>query len=121
MARRATCPPFESCGRARALSTLRFLLPRDQRGKIAEVDRQRERIIAVVDAFYETLGPRYWLYDERLPLTELEAIAGLGVDEAERRLIALYRDPVLPGRRILGLCARPGVREPPRSLGTRSC
>lgn len=61
-----------------------------------ELDRLKkdlDRIVSTVDGFYEVLGPRNWIFHESLDLELGELISGQQSDEAERLLIARYKDP----------------------------
>lgn len=90
-----------------AMMLAKLLLPKEKRGQVAELKGQIDRMSRLVDAFYAKLGPRHWLYDEQLPMTDIEELVELNVDDAESRLVALYRDSSYLGRRVLGLRSRP--------------
>lgn len=91
----------------RALKVFKGLLPKEKRGQIAELEENLDRTTRIVDAFYQKLGPRNWIYDDQLPQGQLETLVELDVDEAETALIELYQSSSTLDRRISGLTARP--------------
>ena len=69
-------------------------IAREQRSELLKVEQQLSHLAAVVDRFYERLGPRNWIFHESLAVSAVEAIldqTGTG-EEAEQRFIELYRD-----------------------------
>ncbi|EHI43295.1 hypothetical protein OPAG_06570 [Rhodococcus opacus PD630] len=65
---------------------------RDVDDQIAATEKQRRRLISIVDTFYELLGPRNWVFTDDLSIDAVETIidtpdAGI----AERRLIDYYK------------------------------
>jgi ASC-1-like (ASCH) protein len=70
------------------------LIARDQREKLLEVEREMNRLIKVVDDFYDRLGSRNWIFHDMLSVDKIEAIlaATSDAESAERLLIELYRD-----------------------------
>lgn len=69
------------------------VIARDQREKLLDIERQLEGITELVDTFYVLLGPRNWVFHERLNVESMKALVGLPPEEAERSLIATYKDP----------------------------
>ena len=69
-------------------------IAREQRSELLKLEEQMNRLVAVVDRFYERLGPRNWIFHELLNVSAIEAILDqTGTDEeAEQRFIDLYRD-----------------------------
>ena len=69
-------------------------IARNQRSGLLEVERQLNHLVAVVDRFYDRLGSRNWIFHEFLPVSNVEAILDQTAtsEEAEQRLIEIYRD-----------------------------
>ena len=69
-------------------------IARNQRSDLLEVERQLNHLVAVVDRFYDRLGSRNWIFHEFLPVSNVEAILDQTAtsEEAEQRLIEIYRD-----------------------------
>lgn len=69
-------------------------IARNQRPGLLKVEQQLNHLVAVVDRFYERLGPRNWIFHELVPVSEVEAILNHTVtsEEAEQRFIEIYRD-----------------------------
>ena len=67
---------------------------RDQRSKLLEIEHQLNNLVAVVDRFYDRLGPRNWIFHDSLNVSAVEAILDQtnNCEEAEQRLIEIYRD-----------------------------
>lgn len=75
----------------RALGTL---LPKKDRDKIRELTGEMEKLAADVDGFYERLGPRHWIFHDRIPTSVVrdEILLAASVDDAEDALCAIYED-----------------------------
>ena len=70
-------------------------LARDQRSGFLEIERQLNHLVAVVDRFYDRLGPRNWIFhDSLLSVSAVEEILDQTTtpEEAEQRFIEMYRD-----------------------------
>ena len=69
-------------------------IARNQRSRLLEVERQLNHLMAVVDRFYDRLGPRNWIFHESLNVSAVEAILDQTAtrEEAEQRFIEIYRD-----------------------------
>ena len=82
-------------------------IAREQRSELLKVEQQLSHLAAVVDRFYERLGPRNWIFHESLAVSAVEAIldqTGTG-EEAEQRFIeAIWSHP----RRTAGRPASSG-------------
>lgn len=91
---------------------LTLFIARDQRKKLIEVEEQIERLIRVVDDFYDRLGSRNWIFHDMLSVDRIEQILAETADaeSAEQRLIDLYRDPETTKWWILRLRAHDGLR-----------
>lgn len=77
----------------RAMHLFRWLLPRDQRGQPKRLRAERDRLVRIVDDFYEILGSRNWIFHDDLNVDSIEALLGQPAEEAERDLIAYYQEP----------------------------
>lgn len=75
-----------------AIKVLGFLLQKDQRQQLKDLEREHKRITALVDAFYRLLGERNWVFtgDLNLPAVEYVVSAEDAVT-AEKRLIEYYK------------------------------
>ena len=69
-------------------------IARNQRSGFLEVENQLNHLVAVVDRFYDRLGPRNWIFHESLNFSAVEAILDQTAtcEEAEQRFIEIYRD-----------------------------
>ena len=69
-------------------------IARKQRSKFLEIEHTLNRLVAVVDRFYDRLGPRNWVFHESLNVSAVEEILNqtANSEEAEQRFIELYRD-----------------------------
>ena len=66
---------------------------RDQRETVRRLEEDLAALTQLVDDFYATLGPRNWIFHERLSTKRIAELVGSPADEAEQALIAVYRDP----------------------------
>lgn len=96
---------MEMLQQIQGLKLLRFLVPKDTRGKIKEVEIQLKFLGDTVDQFYMVLGPKNWIFHERLSVQEVADLLSASADaaEAERRLIDYYKNPENLHFLILGL------------------
>ena len=69
-------------------------IARNQRSELLQIERQLNHLVAVVDRFYDRLGPRNWIFHESLNVSAVEAILDQTAtcEEAEQRFIEIYRD-----------------------------
>ena len=69
-------------------------IARNQRSGLLQIERQLNHLVAVVDRFYDRLGPRNWIFHESLNVSAVEAILDqtANCEEAEQRLVEIYRD-----------------------------
>lgn len=89
------------------------IFSREQRQKVREMKAELDRMVAIVDGFYDLLGERNWVFHELLSLAEVEAMvsAGLTPAEAESRLISMYQQENVGKWWLLRLQYREGLRE----------
>ena len=69
-------------------------IARNHRSEFLNIERQLNHLVAVVDRFYDRLGPLNWTFHELLPLSDVEAILDQTTTpaEAEQGLIEIYRE-----------------------------
>lgn len=91
---------------------LTLFFARDQRKGLLQIERDLNRLVVVVDAFYERLGSRNWIFHDLLSIDRVEAILAETSDAetAEVRLIEMYRDPDATKWWSLRLRAHDGLR-----------
>lgn len=78
----------------RGAKLLTRFVARSQRKALLDIERELERLIRVVDAFYDRLGSRNWIFHDSFSVEAVEQLLAdtADPDEAEARLIELYRD-----------------------------
>ena len=88
-------------------------IARNQRSGFLEIERQLNHFAAVVDRFYDRLGPRNWIFHESLNVSAVEAILDQTgtCEEAEQRFIEIYRDEDYLAFWMLRLYSVDGLRE----------
>ena len=86
---------------------------RDQRSNLLEIEHQLNNLVAVVDRFYDRLGPRNWIFHDSLNVSAVEAILDQtnNCEEAEQRLIEIYRDEDYLNFWTRRLCSIDGLTE----------
>ncbi|MDR3070223.1 MAG: hypothetical protein LBU38_04355, partial [Propionibacteriaceae bacterium] len=76
-----------------AFKLLGILLPKEQRNQVKELEREHRRITGLVDAFYDLLGTRNWVFTGDLNLPAIKHIVDADdADTAETRLISYYKE-----------------------------
>ncbi|WP_163544773.1 hypothetical protein [Occultella kanbiaonis] len=76
-----------------AFKLLGILLPKDQRNRLNELEREHRRITGLVDSFYGLLGRRNWVFTGDLNLPAIEHVVDADdAETAEARLIAYYKE-----------------------------
>ncbi|MFD5180534.1 hypothetical protein ACFWM1_32310 [Nocardia sp. NPDC058379] len=92
-------------------SITRFAM-RAQRKQILAIRHDLDRLVTVVDEFYDRLGVRQWIFHDLLNVAELETILAqtATAEAAEQRLIELYRDRDTLSLWILRLNAHHGLK-----------
>lgn len=58
----------------RALAPLRFVLSKEKREELNGARAGIRSLVETVDSFYDLLGPRNWIFHDRLHLKEMEAL-----------------------------------------------
>lgn len=78
----------------KAFKVLTLFMMRGKRGEIAELETRMNEMADRVDAFYERLGPRHWVFNDWMNVKKIDEILEetSTPEEAEHRLIQLYRD-----------------------------
>ncbi len=76
------------------LKLLTTFIARKQRSELLKLERQLTHLAAVVDRFYDRLGPRNWILHDSVNISAVEAILDHTAtsEEAEQRFIEIYRD-----------------------------
>lgn len=79
---------------ADGFKVLGILLPKNDRDTIRDLAAEMEQLAADVDGFYARLGPRHWIFHDRLPTSVVreEILPAATVDDAESALCAVYED-----------------------------
>lgn len=79
----------------KGVKLLWFLIPRDKRQDVKELERQLKHLGDTVDRFYDVLGSRNWIFHDSLSVDRISGIldASSTPEDAERRLIEYYLDP----------------------------
>lgn len=97
----------------RGLKALTLFVMREKRAEIAELERELRAMADRVDAFYERLGARHWVYTDWMSTTHIDAIleATSTPQETESRLVGLYQDPEVARLQLLRLGNVDGLRE----------
>ena len=88
-------------------------IARNRRSGFLEIEHQLNHFVAVVDRFYDRLGPRNWIFHESLNVSAVEAILDQTAtcEEAEQRFIEIYRDEDYLAFWIRRLYSVDGLRE----------
>ena len=71
----------------------RFIAPK-QHSELLQLEHKLTHLVAVVDRFYDRLGPRNWIFHDSVTFSAVEAILEHTTtsEEAEQRFIEIYRD-----------------------------
>ncbi|MFD7961208.1 hypothetical protein ACFV5J_10425 [Streptomyces zaomyceticus] len=96
----------------RQLKVLRLLGKRG-RERAASIKTQMRELADTVDAFYQLLGDKHWIFHDHLSLTAVRAVldtADGDADRAEQLLIEYYRDPEHLTFMLLPLRKLPAMR-----------
>ena len=88
-------------------------IARHQRAEFLQIEAELNHFVAVVDRFYDRLGPRHWIFHEWLDFSAVEEILDQATtpEEAELRLIETYRDEDDWTHRTRSLYRFEGLRE----------
>jgi hypothetical protein len=76
----------------KGMKTLTRFIARDQRASVVALEESLRDLASLVDRFYELLGPRHWMFHERLSTDAIASLLDYPAEQAERQLIAIYRD-----------------------------
>lgn len=96
-----------------AFKALTLFVMREKRAEIADLEARMNEMADRVDAFYDRLGSRHWIFNDWMSVKGVDAILGetSTPEEAEQRLIDLYRDPESAKWQLLRLRGVAGLRE----------
>ena len=77
-----------------SLKPLTRLIARKQHSELLQLERELTHLVAVVDRFYDRLGPRNWIFHDSVNTSTVDAILEHTTtsEEAEQRFIETYRD-----------------------------
>jgi hypothetical protein len=91
----------------------RFLIPKDKRPDIKELEHQLRYLGDTADRFYHVLGSRNWIFHDSLSVDRIAAIldGSSTPQDAERQLIEYYMDPDDPQFLLRPPGAFPGLRK----------
>jgi hypothetical protein len=94
------------------LKLFRFLIPKDKRPDVKELERQLKHLGDTVNRFYDVLGSRNWVFHDSLSIDRIASIldGSSTPDDAERRLIDYYMDPDDPQFLLRPARAFPALR-----------
>src|SRR3990172_2958231 len=97
----------------KAFKALTLFMMRGKRSEIAELETRINEMADRVDAFYERLGPRHWVFNDWMNVREVDSILEetSTPEVAERRLIELYRDAEAAKLHLLRLRGVAGLRQ----------
>ena len=97
----------------KAFQALTLFVMRAKRSEIAELETRMNEMADRVDAFYDRLGSRHWVFNDWMNVSAIDAILDetFTPEEAEHRLIELYRDAEATKWHLLRLRGVPGLRE----------
>jgi hypothetical protein len=76
-----------------AMKVITKFVMRSQRQAMVDLDKEVRHLASLVDAFYDLLGSRNWVFHDELNVTIAEGLVVLPVEDAERTLIDWYKDP----------------------------
>lgn len=96
-----------------SFKALTLFMMREKHSEVVELEERMSELADRVDAFYDRLGSRHWVYHDWMNTEEIDAILEETTtpEEAEDRLIEWYRHPVATKWHLQRLGAVPGVRE----------
>lgn len=97
----------------KAMRLLGFMVPKGERQTLRELPAQLRHLSNTVDAFYDLLGPRNWVFHEDLSVDDMAALAaehGHDPEGAERAFIAWYQGEDHLRRMVRRLNGHEGLR-----------
>lgn len=94
---------------------LMTFMARGQKPRLEEIERSVEDMVQLVDGFYALLSPRHWVFHDSMNTEIVRRAIAQPADEAQKALIAYYKDPESLGFMISRLELHPEIR-PRREL-----
>ncbi len=98
---------------AQGTKFLACLIAREKRHEIKQLEAKINELIGTVDAFYDRLGQRNWIFHDSLSPDKIRALLASTTDpvDAERGLIEMYQDHDTMYSWVKRLQCRPLLRE----------
>lgn len=89
----------------KGMKVLKFLLPADQKNVPKEVEQKLNELAQLIDDFYETFGDKHWIFHDMLNVNLVRSAIddSDGLDDAEKKIIAMHSDPDFL-RRVVTRC-----------------
>jgi hypothetical protein len=94
----------------RGFKFLTMVFARGQKATVREIEQRLEKLVEVIDGFYDLLGSRHWIFHDSMNMDVAKLIIAKPADEAEDALIAYYQDPAALGFMISRLGVHPEMR-----------
>ena len=88
-------PTYQELDRQiQGLKLLTRFIARNQHSELLQLEHKLTHLVAVVERFYDRLGPRNWIFHDSVNISAVEAILEHTTtsEEAEQRFIEIYRD-----------------------------
>lgn len=84
---------------------------RKTRADLIDIERELQALMDSVDRFYAVLGDRNWIYIDHMNADRVDAAIreSVGPEDAENRLIAIYREPDFFKQRMVRLQNHEGI------------
>ena len=95
------------------MKMFRFVLPKEERVKLVEIETELDRLANLIDDFYDLFGDRHWVFNDLLNADHIEEIISNngGIDDAEIKLIAQYNDSDFLERAVMRCNGIPALRK----------
>lgn len=97
----------------KTMRLLGLLLPKKQRALLKDLPVQIDRLTSTVDAFYDLLSPRNWVFHGSLNLEEMAALVARhagDIEAAEQALLGWYQEDGRLRRLVMQLNRHEGLR-----------
>lgn len=94
----------------RGMKLLTRFVARHVRSDLSRIEAQIKSVADVVDRFYGLLGDRHWIFHDHLNVERVKGLLDESADDAERGLVALYKEPETLEQLIRTLTPFAGLR-----------